>query len=67
MNLREYLFRKRIKQNEFAKDSGVSLPTISRVLRGEDLKMSIAKRIVDASKGQISYEDIAQEIKEVQD
>ena len=60
MNLREYLFKKKIKHEDFAKKVGVARSTLHRIMIGKsDPSLSLAIKIVNATKGQVTYEEIA--------
>ena len=59
MNLREYLFKKKIKHEDFAKKVGINRSTLHRIMSGiSDPSLSLATKIVKATKGQVSYEEI---------
>jgi DNA-binding XRE family transcriptional regulator len=59
MNLREYLFKKKIKHEDFAKKLGIARSTLHRVMTGDsDPSLSLATKIVKETKGQVSYEEI---------
>lgn len=59
MDLREYLFRKRIKQTEFAKKVGVSRPYLSQVVNGQAVcDINIAKRISLATDNAVTRDEL---------
>ncbi len=58
MKLEDYLHSKKIKNKEFIKQVGISHQTFYRIINGHDINLSTAKLIVDATKGQVSYEDL---------
>lgn len=64
MKLRDYLHFNSIGKMEFAKLAKIPYTTFYRVLQGYDISLSLAKRIVDATEGQVSYEDLIKNIKE---
>lgn len=59
MQLAEYLFRKKIKQTEFAKTVGVSRVHLGEILRGRRRpSISLARRIEQATEGDVSKEEL---------
>lgn len=58
MKLREYLHSNRIKINGFAELANITPVTLQRIMRGCDCKISIAHRIVEASKGNVRFIDL---------
>lgn len=66
MDIREYIFKNRITQKDFAKILGISAKTLWTIVHGADVKMSLARKIVRITKGQVTYEEIAKEIPEDQ-
>lgn len=66
MNLFEFLKTSpppRYKQKEFAKLANVSEPTIINILKGQDYSLSTAYKIVLASKGKVTFEELAKAVK----
>lgn len=58
-SLREYLFKKKIKLDDFAKKVGVNRSTLHRIMKGEsDPSLSIAIKIVKATQNKVSYEKL---------
>lgn len=62
MNLREFFESEGVKQKFFANKANVSEKTISVAVKGKDINLSTAKKIVEASDGMISYESLASSI-----
>lgn len=58
MKLREYFDRYGIMITRFAKIANVPVQTIYHVMWGEDIRLSSAIRIVEATKGQVDYKDL---------
>ena len=59
MDLREYLFRHRIKQQDFCKKVGISHKTLYLIINGKaDIKLSTFRKIKAATDGQVKEEDI---------
>lgn len=59
MDLREYLFKKKIKHEDFAKRVGTTRRTLFYIMAGtSNPKFSLIKKIVEATNGQVTYEDI---------
>lgn len=60
MHLRKYLFEKKIKHEDFAKKVGINRITLYRIMSGiSDPSLSLAIKIVKATKGNVTYEEIA--------
>jgi transcriptional regulator with XRE-family HTH domain len=58
MDLKTYLRQNGLKQNFFADKVGVTQPTLSRVLHGHDILISMASRICEATLGVVTLEDL---------
>lgn len=59
MQLAEYLFRKKIKQTEFARRVGVSRVHLGEILRGRRRpSIGLAKKIEQATDGDVSKEEL---------
>lgn len=58
MKLREYLDKFGILIGTFSKKSGVHAPTIHRIIQGEDMMLSTAAKLVKASNGFVTYDDL---------
>lgn len=59
MDLREYLFRYRIKQQNFCKKIGISHKTLYLILNGKaDIHLSTFRKIKVATDGLVQEEDI---------
>lgn len=59
MTLREWLAAKKLQQRQFAALSGVSEPTISRIIKGRTkASLGDALKIVDATKGKVTLRDL---------
>lgn len=61
MKLDDYLYKHRLTQEKFAKMVGISHRTFIRIRDGYDLKLTTAIKIVKATNGEVSYEDLANE------
>lgn len=59
MHLREYLFRAKINQTEFAKKVGVSRTHFSLIVLGRKRPSpELAKRIIDETGGRVTYDEL---------
>lgn len=60
MKLADYLKKRKMRATVFADVSGVSRPTISRLIRGVTRCADplVARKIVKATKGQVRYDDL---------
>ena len=59
MHLHEYLYKNKIKHEDFARQIGVSRSTLHRIMTGEmDPRLSIVKKIEKATNGEVSAQDI---------
>ncbi len=58
MNLKDYLYFNRIMQAEFAKELDISIGTLTRILNGLDVKLSLALKIEKATQGQVKCIDL---------
>lgn len=58
MKIKEYLKSIGKTQQQFAKEIGVSNVTITRAVKGYCFGSKTAKKIVDASGGLVTYNDI---------
>lgn len=59
MNLREYLFRKKIKHEDFAKQIEVSRKTLYSIMNGRmDPRLSVVRRIEKMTHGEVLAQDI---------
>ena len=59
MDLREYLYRNRIQQTDFAKKVGVAVSNINNIcLKKQHPKVSTAKRIVEETDGVVGFKDL---------
>lgn len=63
MDLRKYIRDRGITKNEFARRVGCSFTTIHNILRGYDIKLSLAERIEKVSEGQVHPQDLYPKIK----
>ncbi len=62
MNLKEYIDDMGIRQNVFARKAKVSKSTITNICAGMDMRLSVAKTVIDASEGKVSYGDLARAV-----
>ena len=58
-----YLEKKGMRKDFFCKKVKIKGPSLSVYLKGSDMMLSTASRIVDAFDGDISYKDLANGIK----
>lgn len=58
MDLVDWLIREEIPLTAFCRRFGLNRVTISAILKGADPKLSTAKKIVDATDGEVSYESL---------
>lgn len=58
-----YLKKKGLRKDFFCKKAKIKGPSLSIYLKGSDMLLSTASRIVDAFDGEISFEDLANGIK----
>lgn len=64
MDLKTYLQRKNIPPTRWARENGIPAPVISRYLRGvRGLSIYTARKIVEATNGEVGYEDIVKDVK----
>lgn len=60
MKLKEYLEKRKLTYEEFSKISGVTKSTLGNYVNGRSRALfDNATRIVKATKGQVTYEDLA--------
>lgn len=65
MRLSEYLQERGITKREFAKRAGINTQTLYNILWGREPRLTIACKIIRASEGKISFEElIPQEIEQ---
>ncbi len=58
MRLSEYLQERGITKREFAKRAGINTQTLYNILWGREPRLSIACKIIKASEGKISFEEL---------
>lgn len=63
MRLKQYLFEKDYKRYEFAEKAGITEKSLWNILRGQDIKLSLAMKIEEATEGLVTCQDLAQDIK----
>ena len=64
MDLKTWMIKNRWKQPELARETGISRPTISCILkRTTDVTLKTAMTIVKFTNGAVTYEDLARETK----
>ncbi len=64
MKLKEYLKLQKYPITRFAEAIGISITTFHNILRGhKDIRLSTAMRIVKATQGIVSFEELAEDIK----
>lgn len=56
--LRDYIVGQGLKDYEFAKLAGIHRVVLSRVLNGQTPSAETARRIVSASHGEVSFDDL---------
>lgn len=64
MYLSTYLKKNNMTYGEFAEFSNLGRITIYKILQGTDMYLSTAKRIVEATKGDVTYKDLYDERQE---
>ncbi len=65
MRLSEYLQERGITKREFAKRAGINTQTLYNILWGREPRLTIACKIIKASEGKITFEElIPQEIEQ---
>lgn len=63
MTLQEYLTANGLSGNQFARQSGVDVSTINRLLAGQVPRVDTIDRIDGATGGQVSFQDWVKEKK----
>lgn len=65
MQIKEYLFYYRMTKQEFADMVGVHVQTIDNITnrRKKSLRTDICEKIVEGTKGKVTYEDLVNELK----
>ena len=63
MKLFDYLFEKEIHPLDFAKTVGLQATTIHRIVAGMSPHLVNARKIVEATDGLVSYDDLIPEVK----
>jgi len=63
MKIDEFLKTEDISIRKFAKKAGITAPTLTRALKGEDIRLSVAMKIERASQGRIKCQEILNEKK----
>ena len=58
MRFPEYLKDRGISKREFAKRAGINVQTIYNILWGREPRLTIACKIIKASEGKISFEEL---------
>lgn len=58
MKFKDYLKHNCVNQSAFSKKYHLPNQTLSRVVKGCSVSLITAARIVDATKGEVSYEDL---------
>jgi DNA-binding transcriptional regulator YdaS (Cro superfamily) len=59
MKLQEYLDEHGTPKNTLAKRAGIHHTTVARVLKGHEILLSVALRIEEATKGQVTCHEMA--------
>lgn len=59
MNLKEYFSAKGIKIVAFANRCGITYRTLWKYLKGGDIMLSTAKKIVEQTEGGVTLDDLA--------
>lgn len=65
MQIREYLFYYKMTKQEFADMVGVHKQTIENITnrRHKSLRTDVCSKIVEGTKGKVSYEDLLNELR----
>ena len=59
MKLNEYLKKSKVTKKGFAELVGISIPTLDNILNFRtDIRLSIAVRIIEETKGQVSAQEL---------
>lgn len=58
MNLEEYFEKKCVNKRAFQRNHGIDQMTIRRAILKMPISMRTAKKIVDATEGVVTYEDL---------
>ncbi len=58
LSLREYFQKTGVKMNWFASHIGVSYSSIAKIVTGAEPTLSTANKIVEGTKGVVSYEKL---------
>ena len=62
MHLKQYMEHYAVNCSEFAKRCGLSYPTILYAMQGKNMNFYTATKIVEISRGEVTYEEMAQYI-----
>jgi len=62
LNISEFLEKNCLVQKYFCKKHGVTEQTMCRIKNGENIHLSTAKKIVEITDGQVTYEDLAKNL-----
>lgn len=63
MRLKEYIRKNEISIREFSRRSGVGYAPLYRICNGYDMFLDTAVKIVKATNGEVTYEDLLPTIK----
>lgn len=58
MKLEEFIEENGTTMMHIAKKSGLSHPTIRHILQGRDMRFSVILKVRDATKGEVSFDDM---------
>jgi predicted transcriptional regulator len=58
MKFDKWLISMKMQPKEFSEKSGISVPTVYRILRGGKMFPSTAYKIVNFTKDEVAYEDL---------
>lgn len=58
MKLREYIDKYGINIRKFSRSAKISEATVHNILKGFDIKLSVALKILDITGGEVSCEDL---------
>jgi predicted transcriptional regulator len=61
--IQKYIDKKGMRKDFFCKQANLPRPSISVYLKGADMMLSTAARIVESTNGEISFDELAREIK----
>lgn len=63
MRLKEYMKQERLTAKHLADRANIHFNTVYKILNGKDVLFKTIVSIVTATKGKVSYKDLAEELK----